>query len=47
MIIELFESREAYQRYVDWRVGSGVLPSAFEHLATAPAPTRFYSVTDA
>ena len=47
VIIELFESREAYQQYADWRVGSGVLPSVFEHLATPTAPTRFYSATDA
>lgn len=37
-IVESFASREAYQRYFDWRVESGSLAALAEQLADAPQP---------
>lgn len=41
IMIEEWESREAYRRYVDWRRGSGAM-DGFDALLTAPPQLDFW-----
>ena len=45
-IVELFESRAAYDKYFAWRVESGTIDAIGALIAATPAP-QFYDKVDA